>query len=230
MEAKDIRRLLILDTETQGVDIKVHKTIEVACALYDIAHAALIASFASLIRAKDNEAEHINRIPPSLLNTAPEADFVWANVTDLAQAADVIVAHRVDFDRQFVPPELAALRPWACSKYDMEWTLARDARGEHLVHLALAYEVAVYSAHRAMTDVDTLVRTFQAAQKMGHDVATMVARSMRPKGLFQALVSYEKKDDAKNAGFQWDGDKKTWSRRMFLDEAEKLPFKTKRIG
>ncbi len=68
------KRILILDTETGGLDPAIHPCIEVACILYDLgAGAELLASFASLIRASENAAEHVNHIPLALLADAPEA-------------------------------------------------------------------------------------------------------------------------------------------------------------
>ena len=230
MKAQEINRLCVIDTETSGLDEKVDPTIEVAVALYDIEHAATIASFAALIRETRNNAEEINRIPIDLLVHGFNPVDVWDQVQEFAMQSDVIVAHRAEFDRRFVPSEIRDMRPWACSKFDMDFPRGRPERGEHLVHLALAHDVPVYSAHRAWADVDTLVRTFQAAQRMGWNVRDMVARSMRPKGFFKALVAYEEKDIAKNAGFRWEPENKQWTRTLFLDEVEKLPFKTKLLS
>lgn len=227
MKASEIHRLCVIDTETGGLNAETDPTIEVAVALYDIEHAAVIAAFASLIRGSSNGAKEVNRIPVDLLQHGFGSVDVWDQVQELALQSDVIVAHRAEFDRRFVPSEIRDMRPWACSKFDMDWPKGKPERGEHLVHLALAHDVPVYSAHRAWTDVDTLVRTFQAAQRMGCDVREMVARSMRPKGLFEAIVSYEKKDAAKNAGFRWEPENKRWTKSLFLDEVAGLPFKTR---
>jgi DNA polymerase-3 subunit epsilon len=229
MKAQAIRYALILDTETTGLNPEMDATIEVACALYDIEYASVVASFASLIQCDHNSAELVNRIPVRLLIDAPISGSVWPQVVSLALRADVIVAHRAEFDIQFVPKELQKLKPWACSKFDMDFPCGKPERGEHLVHLALAHDVPVYTAHRAMADVDTLVRTFQAAHRLNHDVSNMIARSLRPKGVFQALVSFNDKDKAKEAGFSWNPEAKTWSRRMFVDEVSKLPFKTTQL-
>jgi DNA polymerase III epsilon subunit-like protein len=113
------KRILILDTETGGLDPALHPCIEVACILYDLEQAEPLASFASLIRASENAAEHVNHIPLALLADAPEAKDVWPHVEALAARADVIVAHRADFDRGFVSPTLKAAA-WACSKFWIE--------------------------------------------------------------------------------------------------------------
>lgn len=230
MRAEEINRLLLLDTESTGLDPNVDVPIEIAVTLYDIEHNAPIASFASLLYASGNEAEEINRIPASLLTAVPSTGGVWETVRELAEMADVIVAHRAEHDILFVPEALKTIRPWACSKNDMDWPRGRPGRGDGLAYLALAHGVPVISAHRAMADVDTLTRTFQMVRAAGHDVRGMVARSMRPKATFIALVPYAEKDKAKEAGFQWDGEAKTWSKKLFLDEAAKLPFKTKKVA
>lgn len=227
MKAKDIKRLLVLDTETTGLSPGDSRTIEVAVALYDIDHCAVVASFASLICADSNAAEHVNHIPVSLLLDAPVEEFVWSRVFDLARCADIVVAHRAEFDRGFVPEHLRELRPWTCSKFDIEWP--KGNLGDHLVHLALAHDVPVYTAHRAMADVDTLVRTFQAASKLV-DVSVMLEKAMRPKVKFIALVSFEDKDKAKAAGFAWNAANKAWERSMPEEDTKKLPFKVKKVA
>ena len=50
-------RILFLDTECTGLDPKVDRCIEVAACLYDIATAAPISTFASLLQAASNAAE-----------------------------------------------------------------------------------------------------------------------------------------------------------------------------
>jgi DNA polymerase III epsilon subunit-like protein len=103
----------------------------------------------------------------------------------LVGRAHHIVAHNADFDRSFVSPALRAL-PWADSMSDIDW--GRGKVGGSLTALALAHDVGVVSAHRAMADVDVLVRTFQAAQRLGADLPAMLTRALRPKVLVQALV------------------------------------------
>jgi DNA polymerase-3 subunit epsilon len=221
-----MKRILCLDTETTGLFAGTDACIEVACTLYDVAAASPIASFSSLIRAQSNAAESVNGISVEMLRKAPAPIPVWNVVHWLAAQADVVVAHRAEFDRGFVPSLVRDAKPWACSKFDIEWP--RGHIGDHLVHLALAHGVPVYSAHRAAADVDTLVRLFQAAHRLT-DVPAMLAKAMRPKVKVVALVSYDDREQAKAAGFAWDGASKTWSRRMAAEDVGALPFKTREV-
>ena len=219
-------RVLILDTETTGLDPAVDRCIEVGCILYDTKAAAVIASYASLIGQEDtaNAAESINRIAPAMLVSAPTHDFVWNIVKNHAKTADAILAHRAEFDRGFVPLDLRTIRPWVCTKFHVEWPLGK--MGDHLVHLALAHGVGILSAHRALTDCDTLARLLTRVHEMGSDLDLMLTRAMRPRVKLIAHVSYDDREKAKAAGFAWDGARKVWHREMPIDEVESLTFRT----
>ena len=222
-----MKNILILDTETTGLDPKVNRTIEVGCILYSVEHAAAIGSFASLIRADGNEAESINRIPAALLATAPSSEDVWLRVEPLAYECEAIVAHNAAFDRGFVPEWLRNLRPWICSKDDLQWP--KGKQGSSLVSLVLDHDLGVAVAHRALADCDMLARLFTRARELGADLPAMLARGMRPKAEFAALVSYDDHKQASDAGFRWDGTAKLWKRTMALEDAAALPFRTRQL-
>lgn len=217
-----MKRIICLDTETSGVDPAKDSVLEVAVVLYDIPHSAVVATFASLLYTETNEAEHMNEIPLSLLDKHRTPEMIWQHVEELAEEADLIIAHNAEFDRSFCPKKLQAMK-WVCSMSDIVWPKGKP--GGTMAATALAHGVPVFSAHRALPDVDTMVRTFQAVSRAGGDVAQMLRDAMKPKSRIIALVSYEEKDKAKAAGFKWNGVAKLWERNMRSEEAAKLPFK-----
>lgn len=219
-------QIAILDTETTGTDPSAHQTIEVAVMLFDLKHAQAVASFASLIKSDPkNEAESVNNIPATMLPEAQEADLVWRAARWIIGPADVIVAHNAEFDRQFCP-DLG--KPWACSENDIQWP--GRARGGNLAGLALSLGLGVASAHRAMCDVDTLARVLTRLAEKGEDLEAMMKVAMRPKKKYQAIVSYDTNQLAKDAGFRWDPQKKIWWRMMPVEDAKTLPFKVKVVS
>ena len=111
-----ISRVLLLDTETTGTD-DASTCIEVAAAVYSVPCAAVQRSFSSLIRATENPARAVNRIPDALLADAPEADRVWRTIASMARDTQALVAHNASFDARFVTMSL----PWVCSMEDLEW-------------------------------------------------------------------------------------------------------------
>lgn len=223
-----MKTLVLLDTETTGLDPKTEHCIEVAVALYDVPAASLVTAFSSLLWHESNAAESINRIPVDLIKRGPDRQDAWRIVVQLAgdlggQAA--FVAHRAEFDRGFVPTYVRDLLPWVCSKFDIEWPLSKP--GASLVEVALAHGVPVHDNHRALTDVMLLVRTFQRVAELGHDVPAMLARAMRPKSRFVSLAPFEQKDVVKSHGFAWDPAAREWSRRMAREDVAALPFRVR---
>lgn len=217
-----VKTILLLDTETTGLDPIQHRCIEVGVILFDLDCAAPIASYANLIRSSSNEAEAVNRIPASILTEASEPEKTWRMVEAMATRADVIVAHRAEFDRSFVPPSLRAAKPWVCSKFHIEWPLGKT--GDSLVTLALAHGVGVVSAHRALTDCDILSRLLTRVHDMGHPLPALFERAMRPRVKVVAHVTFDDREKAKAAGFAWDATSKTWWREMPQDELTSIPF------
>lgn len=224
-----MERVLIIDTETTGLDPKVDAVIEVAVVLYSIEHATTMTSYASVLRADGNAAEAINRIPPAALADAPEPAIVWARVAALAAQADAIVAHNAEFDRAFVPSALPTVKPWICSKHDIVWP-KQTKPAPSLVALALEHDLGVAVAHRAMADCDLIARLFTRARELGADLRAMLARALRPKADFVALVSYDDREKAKAAGFRWEAATKSWLRRMAIEDAQALPFKVRQVA
>lgn len=221
--------LLLLDTETTGTE-EGATCIEVACALYSVEHAAVVRSFASLIRAESNPARLVNGIPDALLLIAPDPAPVWHRVREMVSKAGAVVAHNADFDRRFVPEDIGATIPWICSMDDIAWPRA-SRPGEGLVSLALSHGLGVSSAHRADADVDILARLLIRVAEMGADVPAMLARAMRPKALFRALVPFERNNEAKAAGFRWDVlVPRAWARRMPVEDTAALSFKVAEVA
>jgi DNA polymerase-3 subunit epsilon len=223
MADQKIRYAALLDTETTGMNPATDRTIEVAVMLFDVKHAQPVASFASLIRGDaSNGGFDANGIPPEMLPEAREPERVWSAARWIIEPAQIVIAHNSEFDRQFVP-DLG--KPWVCSENDIKWP--GRARGGSLAHLALSLGLGVASAHRAMADVDTLARILTRLAEQGHDLEPVLLHAMRPKVMCHSLAPFEKKDEVKAAGFRWDADRKTWWRRMPLEDTEALPFKVR---
>lgn len=210
--------VLLVDTETTGVDAASDSVIEVAATLYDLELATSIESYASLIRADGNAAESVNRIPVAALAKAPADVEVWRRVSSMLADAQVILAHRAEFDRSFFPPTLAASRPWVCTHEDWPWPNGSGT----MVQVALAHGLGVATAHRAAADVDLIARLLTRCAEMGHDLGAMLDRAMRPKALLRGLQRFEDNHLAKAAGFRWDSERKWWIRRMPIEDAQSL--------
>lgn len=227
-----IESVVIVDTETTGLDPKTCKTIELAGVLYSVNHRCVIESFATLICGESNEAEAINRIPVAALGVARAAGHAWARLGDLIDTATgpaVFMAHRAEFDRGFVDAAVADRLPWVCSKFDAEWPCSK--LGSSCVEMALAHGVPVVSAHRALTDCMLIAKTLENVQSSGADLPAILARAMRPRAVFavrDTSFSAARNELAKANGFRWE--KPNWIRRMAIEDAASLPFEVREMS
>lgn len=219
-----MKNVLILDTETSGIDPAKDCVVEVAVILYSLEYATVLSSFASLIHGDRNEAVEINRIPVEALAKAPTGEQLWPAIHTLADTADAIVAFNKDFDRSFVTGVLRDCYKWVCAMEDIRWPKQTRER-PNLVGLALEHDLGIGYAHRALADCDLIARLFTRSKELGSDLNVMMEKAMRPKASVRALVSYDDRDKAKKAGFQWDADKKIWHRRVFMEDIPSLPFR-----
>ncbi len=233
-------RILIVDTETTGLNPNTDQVIEIGAILYSVKHQTTIEPFSTPLPAQSNPAEHINRIKPALLMevTAEDAQRGVQRIVEMATRAEVIVAHNAEFDKKWFGlskngkstlPALLNFRgealPWVCTCNDFKWP--RQTRsGQSLLELAAAHDIGVFGIHRALTDCQLIAALFD---RMGN-LQAMFEKALRPKALFKALVSYANREQAKQAGFRWNLERKRWERKMALDDTKELPFPVEQIG
>jgi DNA polymerase-3 subunit epsilon len=223
---------LIVDVETTGLDLMTHDLIEVAAVLFDPDIGAPIESRSVLVHAPDNPAAHINRIHASGPRLYGVAD---ARVRDMladllahgsaVRGASVILAHNAAFDRQWLP-KLDTF--WICTYEDAVWPRVPGETGA-LTAIALAYDVGVVRAHRAIEDCLTLAAVLSRVHEIEGGLGAWFDRATEERREVFALVSYDDRQLAKDAGFRWDGDRKKWWKRVSVSRVEalaaELPFR-----
>jgi len=216
--------ILILDTETTGLDSENDDCLEVGSILFNVKSRSVLAQQSFLLPVESNNAEQINNIPAEITRL-PQPLFEAIRYFDsLVQVSDVIVAHNAEFDKKWFGlnklPQIQ--KQWICSMDDIVWPVDRNLKTRPSVRdLALAYGVPVWNAHRALTDCIYLAEVFSRCSDLEH----LLIRALEPKVLIRAEISYDKRHLAKNAGFRWnDAIKGAWSRKMSRRDIEKLEF------
>lgn len=238
-----MRPLLIIDTETTGLDPEKDRIIEVGAVLFDPEAGVPVACGSRLIQhpnapKADNPAEAINRIPESVLS-GPWPDYDPATLlyvmdelcdgTGIVGKSDAglpyLVAHNAAFDSSFL--DVDEDRTWICTKHDVEWDRVPGGTGS-LVQIALAYDVGVVRAHRAIEDCLTLAAILSRVHALENGLERWIERALEPRVEVVVAVSYDNRQLAKDRGFTWNAETKTWSKRVresVLDEyCESLPF------
>ncbi len=216
--------LLILDTETTGLDPNQDFCIEVGAILFNVCKRSVLSQISFLLPVSDNSAEVINKIPAEISRITQPYEEALEYFTTLVNSADVMLAHNAAFDREWfgkglLPP---IHKPWICSMDDIHWPKDLNIKHRPSVRdLALAYEVPVWSAHRALTDCIYIVEVLKRCEGL----EDLLLHALEPRKLMQAKVSYEDRNLAKNAGFRWnDPIKGAWTRRLSDREALDLNF------
>ena len=219
-----LQRLLILDTETTGLDPQRDRCIELGAVLFDLPRRSVLSQVSLLLPCDQNAAQAVNGIDPELTQQPQpwQQGLQWFEA--LLASADLVVAHNAAFDRQWfgIEPLPAIHKPWLCTMEDIRWPADRNLRSNPSVRdLALAYSVPVWAAHRALTDCIYLAQVFERCD----DLEQLVQQGLEPRRLYRARLSYEERHRAREAGFRWNEPVSgAWSRRLSEREAALLPF------
>ncbi len=218
------QRLLILDTETTGLDPRQHQCIEVGAVLFDVPRRAVLSQISFLLPCDQNPARSVNGIDPEVSRLPQPWPQALECFEAMLAAADVVLAHNAAFDRQWfgqgpLPP---IDKPWLCSMEDLRWPAERQLRATPSVRdLALAYGVPVWAAHRALTDCIYLAQVFERCPELER----LLQAGLEPRRLYRARLSYEERHKAREAGFRWNEPiSGAWSRRLSEQEAALLSF------
>jgi DNA polymerase-3 subunit epsilon len=218
------QRLLIVDTETTGLEPTAGDCIEVGAILFAVGPRAVLGQVSFLLPCASNPCEAINGIPAAVSRLNQPREPLRNAFEALVAAADAVVAHNVGFDRQwFGHGPLASIdKPWICSMDDIRWPADLNLRSQpSLRDLALAHAIPVWAAHRALTDCTYLAQVFERRPDLEH----LLQVALEPRRLFKARVSYDERQLARQAGFRWnDPVKGAWSRRLSEREVAALPF------
>jgi len=211
------QRVIVLDTETTGLDAKTECVIELAMlsVLVDTATGQPVGPVTTYESFEDPGKP----IPPAITEITGIDDSMVrgqriddARVAELVQAADLIVAHNAGFDRPFVEARwpVFATRAWNCSFAGIDW----KAQGSGSAKLEfLAHERGwFYDAHRALVDCHALLQVLAAPLKNGHSGLQQLLQGVantRYK-LRATGAPFDAKDALKARGYRWDNENRVW--------------------
>ena len=221
--------LLILDTETTGLEPVSAQCIEVGAVLFHVPSRSVLSQVSFLLPAAANPAEHVNGIAAEVTRLTQPWQAGLQHFLALLADADAVLAHNAAFDAKWfgLGPLPPIDKPWICSMDDIEWPPERHLRTAPSVRdLALSYGVPVWAAHRALTDCTYLVQVLVRCTNL----EGLLAAAMEPKLLYRANLPYAERHKAKQAGFRWNEPVRgAWSRRLSERQAQALAFEVQRV-
>jgi DNA polymerase III subunit epsilon len=214
----EIAKVLILDTETTGLDSSRDRIIELALILVDVDKAT---GLPLQVQEVFDELEDPGRpIPAEATRVTGITDAMVAGkrldearIAELMKGVDLVIAHNARFDRGFVEARLPAFAqlPWACSVAEIDW----QAQGRGSAKLEfLAHELGFfYDAHRAEMDCHALLAVLAAPLPNTGEtgLARLLAAAAATSYRVQATGSpFASKDALRARGYRWDAERKVW--------------------
>jgi DNA polymerase-3 subunit epsilon len=211
------RRVIVLDTETTGLDSKNEKVIELAMlsVLVDAATGlpvgpvSIYESFEDPGRPIPPQITEITGIDDSMVQGMRIDD---AAVAALVAQADLIVAHNAGFDRPFVEARwpVFAGKAWGCSFQGIDWK--KEGSGSAKLEFLASERGWFYDAHRAQVDCHALLQVLSSPLANGQTgLARLLAGSGQTRYKLRATgAPFEAKDKLKSRGYRWDGEGRVW--------------------
>ncbi|MEO8021716.1 3'-5' exonuclease [Polaromonas sp.] len=225
--AGPVTRVLILDTETTGLDPSRDRIMELALLSVDVETATGLPT--GSVEVYDGLEDPGMPIPQEVQALTGISDAMVRGhkldeqrVLAMLAEADLVIAHNAGFDRPFVEARLArfAQLSWACSFADLDWK--KEGRSSaKLTHLALELGW-FYDAHRAEMDCHALLAVLVSALPLSGQtgLGQLLSVAARPSYRLQATAApFDAKDLLKARGYRWDGTHKVWHTRL-SDEAQ----------
>jgi DNA polymerase-3 subunit epsilon len=217
LQGQATQRVIVLDTETTGLDSKSEKVIELAMlsVLVDsatglpVGPVTIYESFEDPGRPIPPQITEITGIDDSMVQGQRIDD---AAVNALVQEADLVVAHNAGFDRPFVEARwpVFAGKAWGCSFQGIDWK--KEGSGSAKLEFLASERGWFYDAHRAQVDCHALLQVLASPLTDGQTgLARLLAGSGQTRYKLRATgAPFESKDKLKARGYRWDGEGRVW--------------------
>lgn len=225
--SEDVTRILVLDTETTGLDSSKEVIIELALLRVDVSNQTGMPVGKVLVY--DGLEDPGRPIPKEVVAiTGITDDQVKGHrldedrIHEMLDGVDLVIAHNAGFDRPFVErrlPQFANVA-WACSFADVDWK-ALGVGSAKLESLAQA-KGWFYDAHRAEMDCHALLAVIASTWPPLEQtlLAKLIAAAQRPSLKLSATnAPFESKDLLKARGYRWNADQRVWQLRLTDTEA-----------
>ena len=218
----------VLDTETSGLDSSKDQIIEIGIRLigFELPSGKLVAELDSYSALQDPgfpismEIQGVTGIFPSML-IGQSID--WAQVDGMLARVDVILAHNAAFDRGFVDRKSSVTqnKVWACTSMGVDWR-AKGFKNAKLQDLCGALGI-VYQAHRAMSDVEAVVRLMGSEDVFTNApyMAELIQGARKEVAwIWLEGQTFDHLDEIKKYGFRWNGVLKSWGKLVDANDHE----------
>lgn len=182
-EGEKYRRICVLDTETNGLNVSRHQIIELCAAIVLVNGAGRICAVQSVMTGMVDPLRPLSR---EIVELTGITDAVLAGesicpeqLTELLEYCEGVIAFNAQFDRPFIEKHIGrhVPVPWGCAMADVPWRQLGFERGPQGYLLAQAGHY-MPNAHRAKDDVLALVELLDHVCEDGESVMAKVLAAM----------------------------------------------------
>ena len=226
----NVAKVLILDTETTGLDSATDRIIELALLLVDVD--VQTGQPLQVLNVYDELEDPGMPISGEAMRVTGITDAMVAGkkldearITSLMEGVSLVIAHNARFDRAFVEKRLPtfAQLPWACSLAEIDWVA--QGRGSAKLEF-LAHELGwFYDAHRAEMDCHALLAVLAAPLPNTGETGLARLLSAAQLGSYKVFATgspFDSKDALRARGYRWDGERKVWHTQVVSHAALEL--------
>ena len=233
-------RVLLLDTETTGLNARQDRIIELALLWVQVdLHTGLPVG---PVQTYESFEDPGRPIPPEVTEITGIDDRMVRGqrieatpVQALVDASDLVLAHNAGFDRPFVEARLPVFadKAWNCSFAGIDWKA--QGRGSAKLEYLAAAGGWFYDAHRALVDCHALLQVLCMPLSDGRTGLMHLiegAHGVRFR-LSATGAPFDAKDRLKARGYRWDGEQRVWQTLLQSEaqlEAEMAWLKAQAYG
>jgi len=203
--------VLGIDLETTGVD-KIHdRIVEVGAVLWDTDLKVPVEIYSELVKEEDrpviDSSFDVSHITPEMIdNYGQDPEDIISSIDDMVCKSDYIVAHNgLNFDQEMLQNfykrydhELSN-EIWLDTRYHIDYPEMCKSRS--LIYLMGYHGFVNPFPHRALFDVMTTLKILS-----NYDIHRVIEIAESPTIYLVAIVSFNRKDEAKQAGYMWEPD------------------------
>lgn len=160
-EYKKLENILIIDTETSGLNPSTEPLLEVGAILYNVPTKSILLKTTAFLHGTINNAFHINKIDIHWLSKVDHViQLSHLNlIAIMLSKSDMVIAHNAKFDKSFLENNqllkcFSQEANWICSAWDIKWPFTKDKK---LATLASHFGIDYSKAHRALDDCEILL-------------------------------------------------------------------------
>lgn len=221
------------DLETTGLVAATSKIIEASVILMEYDENYILTKLVDMYSSFNDPEEPISEFIQQLTHITDDLvkshKLDWKRFKKILNKADVISAHNLKFDRNFLAAHgnYRKDKNYACSLEMIDWKTKHGQSCRKLSHICFEHGIFAKQNHRAVEDVKLLIRLLKQPSK-GDPNQTYFQEMMKNINVKRFMVEvyfdydYDTKEFVKGLGCRWNGVKKCWYKNATEDQKDEL--------